>query len=171
MVTNSTAVGVFDNPMQAMEAVRALRAAGFNENEIGMVSRHQADPGDKPRSGLQDDPTYTRWEEGSGVGAAAGAVTGVGLGLAVAAGLIPGIGPIIAGGALVALLASAGAGATVGTVLGALVGLGIPEDEATYYESEVTSGRTVITVRSTDRAPDAHEIMRTNGSVTRATAV
>jgi hypothetical protein len=169
MIINHTAVGVFDDPMQAMEAVRALRATGFDDTHIGMVSRNDT-RADAERSGLQDDPTYTRWEEGSGVGAAAGAVTGVGLGLAVAAGLIPGVGPIIAGGTLVALLASAGTGAAVGTVLGALVGLGIPEDEATFYESEVAAGKTVVTVHSPERVGDAEEILRTNGALERATA-
>lgn len=168
MILNRTAVGVFDNPMQAMEAVRTLRATGFDDTHMGMVSR--SDHRDAERSGLQDDPTYTRWEEGSGIGAAAGAATGVGLGMAVATGLIPGVGPAITGGLLVALVASAGAGATVGTVLGALVGLGIPEDEATFYESEVKSGRTVVTVHSPDRAADAEEIMRNNGALERVAA-
>jgi hypothetical protein len=84
--------------------------------------------------------------------------------LAVAAGLIPGIGPIIAGGALMALLASAGAGATVGTVLGALVGLGVPEDEAKYYEGEFSSGRTLVTVRADTRAAEAWEILNRHGA-------
>src|SRR5581483_1361175 len=118
-------VGVFDTRRQAEEAVAELRRAGFRENELGILSRTDAPGMD---SGLAHDPTHTRWEEGSGIGAAAGAVTGTGLGLAVAAGLIPGVGPVIAGGTLAALIASAGAGAAVGTVIGALVGLGIPEE-------------------------------------------
>lgn len=165
MTPNNMAVGIFENPMQAREAIRSLRAAGFPDTQIGVVSRNRDE---SERSGLADDPTGTRWEEGSGIGAAAGAVTGTGLGLAVAAGLIPGVGPAIAGGTLIALLASAGAGATVGTVLGALVGLGIPEDDASFYESEVLGGRTIVTVHSPNRAADAREIMLTNGGVERA---
>jgi hypothetical protein len=91
----------------------------------------------------------------------------VGLGLAVAAGLIPGLGPAIAGGTFMALLASAGTGAAVGTVLGALVGLGIPEDEASFYESEVANGRTVVTVHSADRVTEADAILRAHGSLER----
>lgn len=119
-------------------------------------------------SGLEHDPTGTRWEEGTGIGAAAGAVTGTGLGLAVAAGLIPAIGPIIAGGTLVALLASAGAGATAGTVIGGLIGLGIPEDEARTYEGEFQSGRVLVTVEAGLRSEEASDILRRHGGSVRA---
>jgi hypothetical protein len=91
-------------------------------------------------------------------------VTGTGLGLAVAAGLIPGIGPAIAGGTLLALLASAGAGAAVGTVLGALVGLGVPEEEAEFYEGEFRSGKTLVTVRAGARRDDAWRILARHGA-------
>ena len=66
-----------------------------------------------------------------------------------------------------ALLASAGAGATVGTVVGGLIGLGIPEDEAAYYEDELKGGRTLVTVHAEDsafgRAADAREILSRHG--------
>lgn len=162
---NSTAVGVFQNRTSATGAVAALRAAGFPDEQIGVVTRH-----DDHATHAGHDPTETRWEEGTGVGAAAGAATGVGLGLAVAAGLIPGVGPVIAGGTLMALLASAGAGATVGTVIGGLIGLGVPEDDAGYYESEFRSGRTIVTVRADARYSEAVDILRRHGAVERATA-
>src|SRR5947209_8904781 len=143
--TNPAAVvGIFDDYRQADVAIGELRRAGFRDDEIGILSRTTV----TSETGIVNDPTHSRWEEGSGIGAAAGAVTGTGLGLAVAAGLIPGVGPMIAGGTLMALLASAGTGAAVGTVLGALVGLGVPEEEAKYYDNEVRTGRTVITVRA-----------------------
>jgi hypothetical protein len=155
-------VGVFETRDQAREAVTELRRAGFRENEIGVLSR--APEGEAPDSASATDPTHTRWEEGSGIGAAAGAVTGTGLGLAVAAGLIPGVGPVIAGGTLMALLASAGAGAAVGTVLGALIGLGIPEEESRFYESEFAAGRTLVTVRAGSRNADAWQILSRHGA-------
>jgi hypothetical protein len=164
---NGTAVGVFANRQSAQQAVQALRSAGFRDDQIGVVSRNNDG---STRSGIAGDPTETRWEEGTGVGAAAGAATGVGLGLAVASGLIPGIGPAIAGGSLMALLASAGAGAAVGGVVGGLIGLGIPEDDATYYESEFRSGRTIVTVRADARYAEATDILRRHGAVERATA-
>jgi hypothetical protein len=84
--------------------------------------------------------------------------------LAVAAGIIPGLGPILAGGTLAAVLASAGTGAAVGTVLGALVGLGVPEVEASYYDTEFQSGRTLVTVRADDRAAEAWNILIRHGA-------
>ena len=68
------------------------------------------------------------------------------------------------GGALAALLASAGAGAAVGTVLGALIGLGIPEEESKFYESEFTAGRTLVTVRAGSRNEDAWRILNRHGA-------
>lgn len=72
----------------------------------------------------------------------------------MAASLFPPLG-IVAGGTLMALLASAGTGAGVATVIGALVGLGIPEDEAAYYEGEVKGGRTLVTVQADGRQDEA----------------
>jgi len=166
-----TIVGVFPDRADATSAVNALRAVGFEENQIGVISRHASKRAEEHGTGLKDDPTGTRWEEGTGIGAAAGAATGLGLGVAVAAGLIPPVGPIIAGGTLIALLASAGAGAAAGTVVGGLIGLGIPEDEAAVYESEVTSGRTLVTVAAGERAGEALDILRGNKGSVRANAV
>jgi hypothetical protein len=164
--TNTTpAVGVFSTRNDARDAVRSLQAAGFTGDQIGAIYRDETLAYD--HSGIPNDPTGSRWEEGTGVGAAAGAAGGLGLGLAVAAGLIPGIGPVVAGGVLMALLASAGAGAAVGTVVGGLIGLGIPEDDATYYESEMQSGRSVVIVRAAGRRIEALDIMRRHGAVER----
>jgi hypothetical protein len=166
-----TIVGVFHDRADATSALNALRAAGFEENQIGVISRHTTERAAEPQTGLQDDPTGTRWEEGTGIGAAAGAATGLGLGVAVAAGLIPAVGPVIAGGTLMALLASAGAGAAAGTVVGGLIGLGIPEDEAAIYETEVTSGRTLVTVAAGSRAGEALDVLRRHNGSVRANAV
>ena len=160
----TTVVGSFANRTEAQDAVRALRAAGFADDKVGVVGRRMEATGEHTSdSGLPNDPTHSRWEEGTGVGAAAGAVTGTGLGLAVAAGLIPGVGPIIAGGILMGLLASAGAGATVGTVVGGLIGLGVPEDEAGYYQDEVTNGRVLVSVEAGSRRADAVDILKRHG--------
>jgi hypothetical protein len=164
----NTAIGVFDSRDRAREAIHALKNAGFNDNQIGLISRNGRS--DDAASGLPDDPTESRWEEGTGIGAAAGATTGLGLGLAVAAGLIPAIGPVIAGGTLMALIASAGTGAAVGTVLGGLIGLGIPEDDAAFYDSEFRSGRTLVTVQAGDRHAEAVAIMSRYGAVERPTS-
>jgi len=165
--TNPAAVvGIFDDYRQADEAIGELRRAGFRDDEIGILSRTTV----TSETGIVNDPTHSRWEEGAGIGAAAGAITGTGLGLAVAAGLIPGVGPVIVGGALAAMLASAGAGAAVGTVLGALIGLGIPEEESQFYESEFKAGRTLVTVRAGSRNEQAWQILRRHGAHEPATA-
>jgi hypothetical protein len=161
MTTHSaTVIGVFEKRDQAHRAVDDLRRAEFAENQIGMVSRD----GGGAKVEVPIESSHTHWEEGAGIGAAAGALTGTGLGLAVAAGLIPGVGPVIVGGTLAALLASMGTGAAVGTVLGALVGMGVPEEEARYYEGEFNAGRTIVTVRADDRAPQAWEILSRHGA-------
>ena len=66
---------------------------------------------------------------------------------------------MIAGGVLASILASAAGGAAVAGLAGALVGLGIPEDEADYYENEFKSGRTIVTVKTTTRQDDARRIL------------
>jgi hypothetical protein len=152
MDTTRTAVGVFDNPDRAREAVSALRAAGFPEDMVGVIMK--LDVGRHP---------HTHWEEGAEVGAATGAVTGLGLGLAVAAGAIPGVGPAIAGGTLMALLASAGAGAATGTVIGGLVGNGVSDEDAAFYDGEFTAGKTLVTVRAGERFEEACAILRRHG--------
>src|SRR4051794_30621773 len=128
-----TIVGVFPDRADATAAVTALRAAGFEENQIGVISRHSAERAEEHHTGLEETktgvtprpsagraeepppglkaaPPAPRGEEGTGTGAAAGAAPGRGVGGAAAAGLTPPVGPIIAGGTLLALLASAGAG-------------------------------------------------------------
>ena len=166
--TGRTVTGVFGGYAEAQRAVSALRQAGYSDDRIGVIGPDRTHPAGKTaHSGLDEDPTGTRWEEGTGIGAAAGGAAGIGLGLAVAAGLMSPLGPAIAGGALVALLASAGAGATVGTVVGGLVGLGIPEDEAGHYAGEVDRGRVVVTVREGDGTDGlaADTLRRAGGTV------
>lgn len=170
--TQTTVVGSFANRTEAQDAVRSLREVGFPEEQIGILGKRMEYHGETTsHSGLPNDPTHSRWEEGTGVGAAAGAVTGTGLGLAVAAGLIPGVGPVIAGGALMALLASAGVGATVGTVVGGLIGLGVPEDEIGYYQDEMTSGRVLVSVEAGDRRAEVVEILQRHGGTFNRPAV
>src|SRR5205085_7687837 len=77
---------------------------------------------------------------------------------------IPGVGPLLAAGALGAALTGAAIGAGVGAIAGALVGMGIPEDEAKYYEGEVRVGRTLVTVQATGWYEEARDIMRDHGA-------
>jgi len=168
MTTNqrSTVVGVFHDASEAQAAVRALKQAGFREDQIGVVSHE--------KKGSVD----TKAAESPGSHVAAGAATGVAAGagvgalwaLGIAAGMLPAIGPVIAGGLLASVLASAAGGAAIAGVVGALVGLGIPEEEAHYYESEFKSGRTLVTVRADGRYDEAWNILHQHGAYNRQTS-
>jgi hypothetical protein len=151
----STVVGVFRTRGEAERAVDNLAVAGFRDDQLGILTR----------SSTTDSARGTSPAAGTNVGegAAAGAVTGGLLGAAASL-LIPGVGPVIAGGIIATVLGSAVVGAAAGGVLGALVGLGVPEDEARYYEGEFTAGRTLVTVKTDDRWEDARSILRQAGA-------
>jgi len=177
----STVVGVFEDRRHADKAVNDLRDAGFRDDQIGVAMRH----GDTGTASATGDAVTTTGDEDShaGTGAITGVLTGLGLGalagLGVLSGVIPVIGPAIAGGTLGIILSNAAAGAGIAGLVGALVGAGIPEDEAKYYHSEFEAGRTIVTVNAGNRADEATTIMRrhgaydmsTRGTTTGATAV
>lgn len=153
----NTVVGVFEDRDNAQRAVADLKKAGFQDDHIGLASHERAttDTGEEAETGHAGTGAVT--------GALAGAGVGVAWGIAVAAGLLPGIGPVIAGGALAAILASTGVGAAIGGIAGALIGLGVPEEEASYYESEFKAGRTLVTVKAENRYNEALAILRRHG--------
>ena len=163
--SRSTVVGVFRDSAQAQQAVRALKQAGFTDEQIGVMSQ---DTGSAAVAAHKD--TGTRAGEGAAVGAAAGAGIGALWALGIAAGVLPGIGPVIAGGLLASVLASAAGGAAVAGLVGALVGLGIPEAEAKYYEGEFKAGRTLVTVRAASRSAEAWSILHSHGAYAADTA-
>lgn len=154
MKEQSTVVGVFTDRDQAERAVEALLGAGFEAEQIGVATRGE-------QSGATEQDTLAG--EGAKTGAVSGGLLGGQLG-AAAVGLIPGIGAVLAAGALAAIAGGAVAGAGVGGVLGGLIGMGIPEDEARFYEEELKGGRTLVTVRAGDRADDATRILRQFGA-------
>src|SRR6185312_8837138 len=96
--------------------------------------------------------TGTHAGSGAATGAVAGGVLG-GLGgwlIGIGALAIPGVGPFIAAGAFATALGGAAIGAGVGAIAGALMGMGVPEEHARYYEGEAKAGRTLVTVRADD---------------------
>ncbi len=153
----STVVGVFQERLQADRAVDALRKAGFRDEQIGVALRYGAGI-----SGAGDTTTATE-ESHAGAGAVTGALTGLGLGalagLGVLSGIVPVVGPAIAGGTLGVILTNAAAGAGLGGLAGALIGVGIPEDEAQYYQDEFEGGRAIVTVHPEGRADEARAIL------------
>jgi uncharacterized protein (TIGR02271 family) len=153
-------VGVFEDQAMAERAVDALENAGFNSDQIGFVRRDQSQGTDG------QDTTAERSNDTAG-GAVTGAVSGGILGGilgAAAALLIPGIGPVVAGGILATTLTGAAVGAAAGGILGGLTKLGVPEEDARYYQGEFEQGRTIVTVRADGRQQEAIQILRRHGA-------
>jgi uncharacterized membrane protein len=83
---------------------------------------------------------------------------------AAAALLIPGIGPIVAGGVLASIFGGGAIGSVAGGFLGAFTGMGVPADQAHYYENEIKAGRTILTVHTRDRQQEVTDILQQNGA-------
>ena len=161
MSDRTTVIAVFDDRTQAQRAIAELKNAGFTEKEIGVTTRDE-DSGDG-KLARASDKGDTHATEGAVAGVAAGAGVGALWGLGILAGVLPAIGPAIAGGTLAAILSSAAAGAATAGVAGALIGLGIPEEEASYYDKEFREGRTVVTVQAFGRQGEARSILQAAG--------
>ena len=157
----STVVGVFEDRRQADQAVAELKKAGFRDDQIGVAMRQAEATSEATAAGDSGD-TYA--EEGG----VAGILTGLGLGalagLGVLSGVIPVVGPAIAAGTLGVILSNAAAGAAAAGLTGALIGYGIPEEEAEYYHSEFEAGRAIVTVTVDGRADEATAILRRFGA-------
>src|ERR1700749_4811219 len=139
---NTTAFAIFRSRSEGEIAVNELTAAGFSNQDVSVL---MAD-----KSGTRDFATEknTKAPEGTATGAGVGGTIGGTLGLLAGIGAlaIPGVGPLIAAGPIMATRAGVGVGGAVGGVVGALVGLGIPEYEAKRYEGAVKNGGTLLSV-------------------------
>jgi uncharacterized protein (TIGR02271 family) len=142
MADRTTAIAIFDDRTKAQQAIEQLKRAGFTEKQIGVTARDAGDGEARIADGHKD----THAKEGAIAGVTAGAGVGALWGLGILAGVLPAIGPAIAGGTLAAILSSAAAGAATAGLAGTLIGLGIPEDEANYYDQEFRAGRVLVTV-------------------------
>ncbi len=159
---HATVVGVFDDLRMAQAAVEELRRVGFREDQIGVVTR---DAAAGEHGAAIKEGTGSHWEEGAAIGAAAGAGIGALWAVGMATIALPPILPaVLVSSWLVSILASAASGAAIAGVAGALIGLGIPEDEATYYEGEFHSGRTLVTVQAPGRYEEARDILARFGA-------
>jgi len=163
MTTNgrSTVVGVFPTRANAENAINDLHSRGFTDQQIGFIARDTNATDPNAMSADTDIPTGER----AAVGAASGGVVG-GLVGAAASLLIPGFGPAIAGGILAATLGGIAIGAAAGGVIGALTHIGVPEDEARYYQGEFEAGRILVTVEAPGRQEEAMDTLARNGGNT-----
>src|SRR6476659_5259301 len=159
---NKAIFGIYPNRTSVESAVDDLKAAGFRNADISVLFPEN--------SGTKDfaHEKSTKAPEGATAGAGTGAVLGGGLGWLAGIGAlaIPGLGPFIAAGPIMAALAGAGVGGAVGGLTGALVGMGIPEYEAKRYEGRVKDGGILLSVHSDDSqwTKRAKEILERTGA-------
>lgn len=151
-------VSVFDDRLAAEKAVDALYQVGFDSERVGFVIRGA----DDVDGGMIHDATGTKDGNGAAVGALTGGMVGGVLATAVAL-LIPPIGPIVAGGLLAAFFGGTLAGTAVGGIYGAMMGLGVSEKEAKYYETAFHEGRAIVAVRAGARFAEAADILSRHG--------
>lgn len=141
---NVAVMGIYKTRLDVERAVDALKMDGFLTNDISVLMPDSA--------GSQDfaHTKGTKAPEGAATGAGTGVVIGGTLGLLAGIGVlaIPGIGPFIAAGPIMAALAGAGVGGTIGGIGGALIGLGIPEYEAKRYEGFIKDGGILLSVHA-----------------------
>jgi hypothetical protein len=155
--------GIAKSESQAIAIADNLKAAGFSNNDISVLFP------DKQGSKDFAHEQHTKAPEGAATGAGTGAVLGGALGWMVGIGAlaIPGVGPFIAAGPIMAALAGAAGGAAAGGLTGALIGMGIPEYEAKRYEGKVKDGNILLSVHTEDsRELDrAKKILEDGGAV------
>lgn len=143
--TTATAsvVAVYRTRGQAEAAIDQLWHAGFSKEQVGIMI---------PGEGEHQATTATEQTEESGAtGAVAGAVTGTAVGTiagALAMILIPGLGPVLTGGALMGVIAGAATGAAVGSFAGPFLAMGFTEEDVHRYQTDLRSGRTIVVAHS-----------------------
>jgi hypothetical protein len=159
---NTAVFGIYPTREAAEECVDALRHHGFRNTDISALFPDNAGTKDFAHE------KNTKAPEGATTGATSGAVVGGVLGWLAGIGLlaIPGIGPLIAAGPIVAALAGAGAVGITGGIVGALIGFGIPEYEAKRYEGRVKHGGILLSVHCDDNhwVKRAEEVLKQTGA-------
>src|SRR5438445_11131440 len=159
---NTAVFGIYSTRELVEGAVDALKEAGFRNTDVSVLFPENAGTKDFAHE------KNTKAPEGVATGASSGAVVGGTLGWLVGIGAlaIPGLGPFIAAGPVMAALAGVGAGGVVGGIAGALIGLGIPEYEAKRYEGRVKNGGILLSVHSdnSDWTKRAKQILEETGA-------
>ncbi|MBV9622347.1 MAG: DUF3341 domain-containing protein [Acidobacteria bacterium] len=159
---NTAVFGIYRNRLDVEEAVDALKAEGFRSTDISVLFPEN--------EGTKDfaHEKATKAPEGTATGAGTGAVIGGTLGWLAGIGAlaIPGVGPLIAAGPIVAALTGVGVGGAIGGISGALIGMGIPEYEAKRYEGRVKEGGILLSVHSdnSDWTRKAKDILERTGA-------
>lgn len=159
---NTAVFGIYKSTALAEQAVDRIAAAGFSSNDISVLFP------DAQSSKEFAHEKNTKAPEGAATGVTTGGVVGGTLGLLAGIGAlaIPGLGPFIAAGPIMASLAGLGVGGAVGGLIGALVGLGIPEYEAKRYEGRVKDGGVLLSVHcdTSDEISRAKDLLKATGA-------
>ena len=134
--------GIFHTQLQAERAIEDLLGSGFSTDDISILAEDHT----SQRSFAHE--LHSKAPEGATAGVVGGGLIGGAAGLLAALGslAIPGVGPLLAAGPVLAALAGIGAGGTVGGLIGGLVGMGIPEYEAKRYEGRIQAGGVLLSV-------------------------
>ena len=145
-MSKKAVICIASSETQAEAIVDRLKSTGFSNSDISVLF--------PDKRGTKDfaHEHNTKAPEGATTGAGAGGVVGGALGWLAGIGAlaIPGVGPLVAAGPIMAALSGAAVGAAVGGLTGALVGMGIPEYEAKRYEGKIKGGNILISVHSED---------------------
>ena len=154
--------GIYPSESATENAVNILTRAGFPISDVSVLVPESIGPRD------MGTEKATKAPEGAATGASSGAVLGGTLGLLAGIGAlaIPGVGPLIAAGPIMAALAGIGVGGTVGGLAGGLIGLGIPEFEAKRYEGRLQKGGILLSVHcdTSEEIKQAKEILERTGA-------
>lgn len=163
MASKNTAVfGIYPTSAQAEYAVDTIIAGGFSSSDISVLLEDSASTQEFAHE------KDTKAPEGAAAGVTTGGVIGGALGVLAGIGAlaVPGVGPLIAAGPIMAGLAGLGVGGAVGGIVGALVGMGIPEYVAKRYESRVKNGGTLMSIHcdTSDQVSRAKDLLKSTGA-------
>ena len=171
-MAQQTITRAYDSYADATGAVTALEQAGIPHSDISLIGRDGAATKPQTGMGVPVDEKAAEAEAGAGTGASIGTILGGGAGLLAGIGslAIPGVGPVVAAGWLIATLTGAGVGAAVGGGAGGLVGMltgaGVPHDDAHVYAETVRRGGNIVTVRADESQVSMIEsVLARHGSV------
>lgn len=168
---DKTVVGLYDELFQARETVQELVDADFARDRISLIANASSsdyeryfDSEGRYVTDFEAGPVRTDAGEGAGIGAIIGGLGGLLLGLGLLA--VPGIGPVLAAGPILAAILGAGAGSIVGGLIGALINTGVPEETAGLYAEAVRRGASIVLI-TTDESlvMEAERIMNRHNPI------
>ncbi|MBV8571157.1 MAG: DUF3341 domain-containing protein [Acidobacteriaceae bacterium] len=159
---NTAVFGIYPSRELAENAVDRLIANGFRNEDISVLMQDNVGTKDFAHE------KHTKAPEGAAAGAVAGGIVGGAIGALIGIGVlaIPGVGPLIAAGPVIAALTGVGSGGMLGGIIGTLVGIGIPEYEAKRYEGRIKEGGILLSAHcdNADWVAKGKQVLRDTGA-------